>query len=569
MKNKILKLFIIFGLIAVAAELEYLSEARKSLGLDAYQNTERLSQIKIAIIDNGFMGYEPEKKLLPDNTKLVLNYDVEMIKKFNLGDPAYTQNQAQTEHGRVMAQIVWGITGKNPAGPQFYLLNANGITNFRRAVRYAIEEHVDIILYSQNRECCGNFDGGGFLNDIVNQATNAGILWINAAGNYGGNVFNSAITKVDNNNTAVFESTSELLLKSRLDENTAQVILMWNSSGPEEESGTEKDLDFYVYDENGTEVAKSEYRQVLKKAALGEGETFLPRERVKFEFSKNRSGNYKIVVKAHSKNFSTNDRVRLVVIPEKQPFFDRETSRMVTPLELLNATPFGEIMVPADNPNVITVGDLSPASAKGPTVDGRMKPEILMEESSATFSTGQSSGGTSNAAAYFAGVVAVLKASKADLSRSDILSYPKKRISTLTSPVVNVGIAEFATMQEKILNAVEDLAQESAIIAGHYQDGRYVLGISQNPGNVLESLCGKAKENAKEEVYLALSTLPQGMECFKRDVSTTKEQPYPWEYRGAGDKRAYIEIRQVYPAVTAPNLQGTWLTPSPQELNQR
>ena len=384
-------------------------------------------------------------------------------------------------------------------------------------------------------------------------------MWVNAAGNYGGNVINSSVKDA---------LASSISLKSRLDENTAQVILMWNSSGAEEDTGTDKDLDFYIYDENGNEVAKSEYKQVLKKPELAEGETFLPRERVKFEFSKNRSGNYKIIVKAKTQNFNENDRIRLVIIPEKQPLFDRETNRMVGPVELLNATPYGEIMPPADNPNVITVGDLSPASAKGPTADGRMKPEILLEESSATFSNGQSSGGTSNAAAYFAGVLAVLKANRADLTRNDVVSFPKKRISTLASPVVNVGIAEFATMQEKILNTVEDLASESAVIAGHYADGRYVLGISQNPQEVLSSLCGKSKENEANEVYLALSTRPQGIECFKRYVGNTgKTQNYPWEYRGAGDKRAYIEIRQVFPAMTAPNTQGTWLTPTPEELS--
>lgn len=566
MKKNFIKIISLIGVAAVASVvLENMTEARKSLRLDAYTNVEKLSKIKIAVIDNGFNGWEAEKKILPESTKLIAKYDPEFIKKFQLGDVETNENLAQTDHGRVMAQIIWGITGNNPSGPQFYLLNANGITNFRRAVRYAIEEKVDIILYSQNRECCGNFDGGGFLNRIVNDAVSAGILWVNAAGNYGGNVFNSPIKRVNADNSVVFETTSELLIKSRLDENTAQVILTWNSSGPEENTGTDKDLDIYIYDEDGTEVAKSDLKQVWKKPALEEGETFLPRERIRFEFSKNRSGNYKIVVKAKSKNFTPTDKVRLVLIPTKQPIFDRETNKMVNAIELVNVTRGGEIMAPADNPGVITVGDLSPASAMGPTEDGRMKPEILMEESMANFTNGESSGGTSNAAAYFAGVLAVLKAERADLTRSDIITFPKKHISTLSSPVVNVGISEFATMQEKILNTVEDLSNESAVLAGHFSDGRYLLGIRQKPEEVLESLCGKAAEGEESnEVYLALSTLPKGIECFKRSARSE----YPWEKRGGGDKRAYIEIRQVYPALIAPNQQGTWLTPTPEELTK-
>jgi len=130
-----------FSLKARAAtELEQIQEIRKFFGLDQYSYQPNLSQIKIAVIDNGFEGYDAAKKQLPDSTEVVSAYPKEMISKYNLGDPDYVQAPIPTEHGKTMAQIIWGITGANPQGPKFYLLNANGITNFRRAVRYAIEQ---------------------------------------------------------------------------------------------------------------------------------------------------------------------------------------------------------------------------------------------------------------------------------------------------------------------------------------------------------------------------------------------------------------------------------------------
>src|SRR5256885_2009497 len=92
--------------------------------------------------------------------------------------------------GRTLAQIVWAVTGFNPHGPKFYLLNANGPTMLRRAVRYAIEAKMDIILFSGTFEGGGNGDGRGPINRIIADALAADIIWINAAGNYGGPVFN-------------------------------------------------------------------------------------------------------------------------------------------------------------------------------------------------------------------------------------------------------------------------------------------------------------------------------------------------------------------------------------------
>lgn len=565
-KLVLLFVFLIGTLVLAAIELENLKEIRSKLGLDPYNDTERLSRIKIAVIDNGFGGMEEDKKYLPSSTTIVLKYDPEFIKQHGLGDPEYQQGPSGTTHGRVMAQIAWAATGMQELGPKFYLLNANGITNFRRAVRYAIEEKVDIILYSQNRECCGNFDGGGFLNAIVNQATDAGILWVNAAGNYGGRVYN------DNVENAVNGKQPRLL--SRLDENRAQIILTWNSSGAEEDTGTDKDLDLFLYDENNQVVAKSELKQVFKKAELGEGETFLPRERIQYEFSKNQKGVYRVVVRQKSQNFTHLDRVRLVVIPEKPPIYDSNKKKMVDSLELLDATKGGEIMVPADNPRVITVGDLSPYSAQGPTVDGRMKPEILLEHSSASFSNGESSTGTSNAAAYFAGVVAVLKSYRPDLTRERIVSLPKKTVSEVMNPIQTVAMGEFAALHAEVLDVIEDLSFEVPVMAGRFNDGRYVLGIRRHPREVLGSYCRVSTDPSRHyEFYLAArrelgypaAAGPQVL-CFARQVGNGNNMPYPWQ-ANTNNRFAFIEIRQVQQmGGSQPPVQGIWRTPSIQQL---
>src|SRR5262245_26740394 len=81
----------------------------------------------------------------------------------------------------------------------------------------------------------------------------------------------------------------------------------------------------------------------------------------------------------------------------------------------------GELYPPADHPLVLTVGDSPPASSVGPTADGRTKPDAVLEDSRAFFSDGQVTSGSSNAAAYLTGVVAVMKAAEPRLRTRHLL----------------------------------------------------------------------------------------------------------------------------------------------------
>ena len=106
--------------------------------------------VKVAVLDYGFDGLGAGRGYLPDSSEVVEDYDSEFVRRFGLGDPEYRKPfEPGNRHGREMAQIVWSVSGSRPEGPKFYLLNANGPTMLRRAIRYAIEKHVDLILFSR------------------------------------------------------------------------------------------------------------------------------------------------------------------------------------------------------------------------------------------------------------------------------------------------------------------------------------------------------------------------------------------------------------------------------------
>ena len=162
--------------------------------MPGYDSLAGIDKLKVAVLDYGFDGVDGVKQYLPTNA-VVEHYDPEFVRQFQLGDPNYRKSfEPLNSHGRTMAQIIWAVTGFHPNGPRFFLLNANGPTMLRRAVRYAMEAKVDVILFSGTFEGGGNGDGRGPINRIVaDPVLSAGILWINAAGNYGGRVYNGPV----------------------------------------------------------------------------------------------------------------------------------------------------------------------------------------------------------------------------------------------------------------------------------------------------------------------------------------------------------------------------------------
>ncbi len=412
----------------IASRLANATEVRQGLGLvPAYERVPGVEAIKIAILDYGFDGIESTRHYLPENMVVVENYDPAWVKRNQLGDPEFKKPFApMNAHGRIMAEIVWGVTGFLPRGPQFYLLNANGPTMLRRAVRYAIDAHVDIILFSNVFEGGGHGDGRGPINRIVADALAADIIWINAAGNYGGHVYNSRIVVRPDGYLQLNKGNDPTALRFRnlMDENTITITLTWNDYRDQEDAGTDKDLDLYVEDADGKRVGTSEKKQVFGSAPTGPEESRNPRERVVLaELPAQPDRDYRIRIRTKKNNFKPQDELRILVAGNRAGIVDRQSNQFVDGVQFLDASGSGEIYPPADNALVLAVGDSDTASSVGPTADRRVKPDVVIEDSRAYFSNGEVLVGASNAAAYFAGVAALMKAVEPGLRTRHLLWF--------------------------------------------------------------------------------------------------------------------------------------------------
>jgi len=415
-----------------ASRLADPKRARERLKLSPeYDGSSGVESIRVAVLDYGFEGLVAGRGYLPANAVVVEDYDAEFVRRNNLGDPAYRKAfEPGNRHGRDMAQMIWAIAGSPPGGPKFFLLNANGPTMLRRAVRYAIEQGVQVVLFSGSFEGGGNGDGRGPVDRIVDEAVSRGILWINAAGNYGGKVFNAPIHVLSDGYLKLRDKAdiAAIRFRNRVDENTVTVTLTWNDYREQEDAGTRKDLDLYVEDWAGRVVGSSTLTQGLPDSELGPDETRNPRERVVLAdlarsptVRADAEYGYKIRVRAKRGAFGSNDRLRILVAAARDTYVAPGGNMLQEAVTLFDAANTGEIYPPADHPGILTIGDAGPASSSGPTLDGRTKPDAILEDSRVDFTDGFVSAGSSNAAAYVAGVAVVLKAAEPALKPADLI----------------------------------------------------------------------------------------------------------------------------------------------------
>ena len=391
---KIKKLFLVVGLLVFNSllpafaytEIANKEELRQRLG--SLSPSTDLSHIKVAILDNGFEGFIPNKGMLPDSAELI---------------EGPLRIPSRSSHGLGMAQILWTITGQSANGPKIYLVNSNGFTNFKAAVDFVVNNNVDIVLYSQVWLLGGNFDGKGFINKVVNKATDKGVIWINAAGKLGGHVYSGGVTG----------SLMKFRLQNKLDENNFTVTLVWNDFTNNESDCTSKDLNLEILDLNNNVVQVSELIQQGQAPDLrNPADTRSCHARESISVKALERGEYQIRVVAKTTNFGSQDKFKVMISD------DRPES-----LEFTDHTVGYEILPPADNENVITVGDQSSLSSVGPTSDGRIKPDFLIANTKVSFTNGNLTFGSSNAAAMLAGSLATIMSHKSGITSKALFSY--------------------------------------------------------------------------------------------------------------------------------------------------
>jgi subtilisin family serine protease len=356
----------------------------QQLGADVWQAAGFSGHgVKVAVLDTGFAGYRTRLGGSLPSTVVTRSFRAD-------GDI-----EAGTDHGRRAAAIVHQVAPE----AELYLVNFSTVSDLSRAVDYLIAERVDIVSFSLGFIHDGPGDGTGRVNAIVGRATDAGIAWAVAAGNWAEQHWGGFFRDFDG------DSVHEFPVGQQVSHEFDAGDLLTASLRWDDEFGAScSDYDVELFGPSGALIAASRDVQDCDSD---------PVESIRVLAT--RTGAYSLrVVKAHDTQAR---RISLMVIG---------TPDRGEPLS--QSTAVGSLSQPADHPAVITVGALSgaleaPFSSRGPTLDLRSKPDLLAP-------TALESGGfagTSSAAPHVAGALALLAEAFPDATREGLTNQLQAR----------------------------------------------------------------------------------------------------------------------------------------------
>lgn len=370
---------------------------KSSLGFSSFYSSQNPGRrLRVAVLDKGFFGYEKELgRSLPVGTRYVA------------GPVANPQN-LKVVHGLKMAQILVSMMTDDMKAtqwmPELTLYNVFGFSNFKAAIDDVIARQFDLVLYSEVWEYGGNHDGGGFINAEVNRATRAGIIWVNAAGNFALTTYNGPLTTVGDNWVQLPDQNNALAVRCQAAAGkkcSAKIVLSWNDFKDDVEEGTSKDLDLALTDDLLNVIQNSALRQSTDRNEGRPGYSKYPREIISADLA---PGLYFLRVKNRSLNFTYHDQIRITV----------DGDGLVMPSHSRGES----ILNPADNPTVITVG--ANDSERSSTSFYQDKPDLLAP-SSLKLADGTEYRGSSNSAAIVAAGLGILKSREPRMTRKDLL----------------------------------------------------------------------------------------------------------------------------------------------------
>ncbi len=345
--------------------------------------------VKVAVLDVGFTGYEP---LLGGELPASV-----IAKSFYDSPSGNGDIGGEGEvHGTANAEIIYDMAPE----ASLYLVNFNSEVELAYAVDWLISEDVDIISHSLAWFPEPN-DGTGQIAEQANKARDAGILWVNSAGNYAKQHYEGTFVSTDDDpvhdfstfpldevNTFVDDLGSPLYIYQG---DTIWVFLTWD-----EWPATGQDYDLGL-------VRLSDMAIVVWSENVQDGDA-PPTEYISYVVPQ--SGYYGVAILKY-------DATRNVYLElfTSHDLEHREPAHSVTSPAIAD----GALAVGAAYWDTYDTCQIEPFSSRGPRMDGLPKPDLVAPDG-VTTATYDPFYGTSPSAPYVAGGAALIKSANPSLS---------------------------------------------------------------------------------------------------------------------------------------------------------
>jgi subtilisin family serine protease len=369
--------------------------------------------VKVAVIDGGFGGLTKRQAEgeLPRSAKRV-----------DLCTSGAFDGEIAVEHGTAVAEIVHEMA----PGAELHLICADTLVGLARAAAYARAHKIAIVNHSVSwfNTSRGDGSGGPTTPDaIVAQASAAGILWVNSAGNRGQQHWSGQFTDLDGDGWHEFAPGDEGNTVSFGKYEGGCIRLKWDDWPT-----SDQDYDLHLVREDTTAVeSRSAIVASSRNAQTGSQP---PTEQLCFS---NPGPKYPYAIEIVRVSGTGSPRLDLFISPG--PDFEHQV-------------PEGSITEPASSPAVLAVGAVcwlgdtfEAYSSRGPTIDGRAKPDLVAPAnvSSATYGgfracSGSGFAGTSAAAPHVAGAAALVKQANPSFDAAALRAFLESRALDLGVP---------------------------------------------------------------------------------------------------------------------------------------
>ena len=378
------------------------SQGVEAHGADVWQRARLKGEnIKIGIIDVGFKDFQEFM-----GTELPTSENLVALCFTDIGEYTFDVADCDSDstHGTIVTETAFDIAPK----ATYYIANPGSWGDLAATTQWMVSQDVDIINHSVGWIWSGPGDGSSPLRtspeNTVHSAVDGGILWVNAAGNEGSATWFGTFNDPDGDYVHNFTADSEcnaVLLESE-EEFIAQ--LRWDDTWLRPES----DLDLYLINRgSGEVVAKSESFQASYP---------IPTE--VFQLETELKGVYCLVVELFA-----------------GPAPDWIQVQAFTSQDIQYYT-LGSIGSPAesDSPGMLAAGaadwddisDVEYFSSRGPTPDGRIKPDIVGVDGGSVAARSRAFYGTSQAAPHVAGLAALVLQNFPDMGPVELAEYLKE-----------------------------------------------------------------------------------------------------------------------------------------------
>lgn len=377
--------------------------------------------IKVAVIDAGFQGLSEAMRkgwIEPGVIYATKDYGGRGL-------------EMGSDHGTRVARIVHEMAPE--AQLVLMSLGEEGTeVELENAVRDAIRLGVRVINHSLGWFDTNFGDGTGIVDEIARRAYDSGILWVNAAGNQAAQHWTGLFQDRDGDGWTEFGYEREELVIWAGFGGVISLVLVWDD-WPQ----TAQDLDLFLFNGAGEIVASSEVRQ--------QG---LDPPRESLDYLVENPGVYRLKVRAKRVSRAVSLKI-----------FSLTSGHSLTP-----NTPHGSVIAPADCTCALAVGAVSSSlweegivesfSARGPTSDGRIKPDLVAPDGV------RGDFGTSFSAPHVAGAAALLLSQHPDWSLTQLWEAVKRNAMDLEplGPDVESGAGKLQLVlgQPRALRSLSD-----------------------------------------------------------------------------------------------------------------